>query len=219
MTLSEDESHFQERHKCINFFTQVYGYNPLLYTQFRVDSVLFKTRISQDHQKCFKYIWFVPIWTDFCSDFGQFFGRVDSVLFETRISQDHQKCFKYMICTDFWPDFGWFWPIFWVEWIPFYLKQGSHKIFKNASSTYDLYRSGPILGRFVGRVDSVLFKTRISQDHQKCFKYIWFVPIWADFWVKNASKNIWFGAMNFFPEHSALRCILPVCFPVDLLLP
>ena len=56
VTLSEDESHFQERHKCINFFTQVYGYNPLLYTQFRVDSVLFKTRISQDHQKCFKYI-------------------------------------------------------------------------------------------------------------------------------------------------------------------
>lgn len=56
VTLSEDESHFQERHKCINFFTKVYGYNPLLYTQFRVDSVLFKTRISQDHQKCFKYI-------------------------------------------------------------------------------------------------------------------------------------------------------------------
>lgn len=56
VTLSEDESHFQERHKCINFFTQVYGYNPLLFTQYRVDSVLFKTRIPQDQQKCFKFI-------------------------------------------------------------------------------------------------------------------------------------------------------------------
>ena len=40
-----------------------------------------------------------------------------------------------------------FWPILadlWVEWIPLYLKQGSHKIIKNASSTYDLYRFGPI---------------------------------------------------------------------------
>ena len=117
VTLSEDESHFQERHKCINFFTQVYGYNPLLYTQFRVDSVLFKTRISQDHQKCFKYIWFVPIWADFgpifgpmLADFGQFFDRVDSVSFKTRISQDHHKCFQVnLICTDlarFWADFG-----------------------------------------------------------------------------------------------------------------
>ena len=55
--LSEDDSHFQERHKCINFFTRVYGYMPLLNTQFRVDSVLFKTRIPHDKQKCFKFIW------------------------------------------------------------------------------------------------------------------------------------------------------------------
>ncbi|XP_064489139.1 exostosin-3-like isoform X2 [Ornithodoros turicata] len=55
-SLSEDDSHFQERHKCINFFAQVYGYMPLLYTQFRLDSVLFKTRIPHDKQKCFKYI-------------------------------------------------------------------------------------------------------------------------------------------------------------------
>ena len=50
----------------------------------------------------------------------------------------------HMICTDvgrFWTDF---WTDFWVEWIPFYLKQGSHNIIKNASSTYDLYRFGPI---------------------------------------------------------------------------
>jgi len=54
--LSEDDSHFQERHLCLNFFSEVYGYTPLLYTQYRADSVLFKTRIPQDKQKCFKYI-------------------------------------------------------------------------------------------------------------------------------------------------------------------
>ncbi|XP_076059880.1 exostosin like glycosyltransferase 3 isoform X2 [Oratosquilla oratoria] len=56
VSLSEDDSHFTERHKCINFFTQVYGYNPLLNTQYRVDSVLFKTRLPHDKQKCFKFI-------------------------------------------------------------------------------------------------------------------------------------------------------------------
>jgi len=56
VSLSEDDSHFQERHHCINFFTRVYGYMPLLYTQFRADSVLFKTRIPPDKQKCFKFI-------------------------------------------------------------------------------------------------------------------------------------------------------------------
>uniref|UniRef100_A0A0N5C454 Glyco_transf_64 domain-containing protein n=1 Tax=Strongyloides papillosus TaxID=174720 RepID=A0A0N5C454_STREA len=55
-TLSSDESHFNERHECIRFFTQIYGYNPLLFTQFRVDSVLFKTRLPQNHQKCFRYV-------------------------------------------------------------------------------------------------------------------------------------------------------------------
>ncbi|ESP03371.1 hypothetical protein LOTGIDRAFT_137450 [Lottia gigantea] len=55
-TLSSDDSHFQERHQCINFFAKVYGYMPLLFTQYRVDSVLFKTRLPHDKQKCFKYI-------------------------------------------------------------------------------------------------------------------------------------------------------------------
>lgn len=55
-TLSSDESHFKERHECIRFFTKIYGYNPLLYTQFRVDSVLFKTRLPLNHQKCFRYV-------------------------------------------------------------------------------------------------------------------------------------------------------------------
>ncbi|XP_042156465.1 exostosin-like 3 [Oncorhynchus tshawytscha] len=47
---------YPERHKCINFFVKVYGYMPLLYTQFRVDSVLFKTRLPHDKTKCFKFI-------------------------------------------------------------------------------------------------------------------------------------------------------------------
>ncbi|KAK3088364.1 hypothetical protein FSP39_018243 [Pinctada imbricata] len=55
-TLASDNSHFEERHKCVNFFMRVYGYMPLLYTQYRVDSVLFKTRLPHDKQKCFKYI-------------------------------------------------------------------------------------------------------------------------------------------------------------------
>ncbi|GLG98438.1 Exostosin-3 [Gryllus bimaculatus] len=56
VSLSEDDTHFQERHKCINFFTEVFGYMPLLNTQFRADSILFKTRIPHDKQKCFKFI-------------------------------------------------------------------------------------------------------------------------------------------------------------------
>ncbi|KAJ8956808.1 hypothetical protein NQ318_014222 [Aromia moschata] len=55
-SLSEDDTHFQERHKCINFFSQVFGYMPLLNTQYRADSILFKTRIPHDKQKCFKFI-------------------------------------------------------------------------------------------------------------------------------------------------------------------
>ncbi len=55
-SLWEDDSHFQERHRCINFFARVYGYMPLMYTQFRADSVLFKTRIPKEKQKCFNFI-------------------------------------------------------------------------------------------------------------------------------------------------------------------
>lgn len=55
-TLSQDETHFNERHQCINFFVKVYGYMPLLRTQFRADSVLFKTRLPHDKSKCFTYI-------------------------------------------------------------------------------------------------------------------------------------------------------------------
>ncbi|KAL8571491.1 hypothetical protein ACOMHN_060973 [Nucella lapillus] len=55
-TLSSNDTHFEERHNCMNFFVKVYGYMPLLFTQYRVDSVLFKTRLPHDKQKCFKYI-------------------------------------------------------------------------------------------------------------------------------------------------------------------
>ena len=54
--LSSDDSHFEERHKCMNVFTEIYGYNPLLLTQRRSDSVLFKTRIPTGMSKCFKFI-------------------------------------------------------------------------------------------------------------------------------------------------------------------
>lgn len=56
VSLSEDDTHFQERHRCINFFSRVFGYTPLLNTQYRADSILFKTRIPHDKQKCFKFI-------------------------------------------------------------------------------------------------------------------------------------------------------------------
>uniref|UniRef100_A0A0R3S276 Exostosin domain-containing protein n=1 Tax=Elaeophora elaphi TaxID=1147741 RepID=A0A0R3S276_9BILA len=55
-SLYQRTAHYLQRHECIQFFTQVYGYNPLLFTQLRVDSVLFKTRLPTNHQKCFKYV-------------------------------------------------------------------------------------------------------------------------------------------------------------------
>ncbi|WKY02846.1 hypothetical protein Q1695_016270 [Nippostrongylus brasiliensis] len=54
--LSQDESHFSERHDCIRLFTKIYGYNPLKFSQFRADSVLFKTRLPPDKQKCFRFV-------------------------------------------------------------------------------------------------------------------------------------------------------------------
>lgn len=56
VSLWEDKTHFEERSKCINFFVEVYGYMPLMRTQFRADSVLFKTRLPSDKSKCFKYV-------------------------------------------------------------------------------------------------------------------------------------------------------------------
>ncbi|XP_067928129.1 exostosin-like 3 isoform X2 [Watersipora subatra] len=55
-SLWTDESHFRERHECIQYFTQIYGYLPLMYTQLRTDSVLFKTRVPQNKTKCFSLV-------------------------------------------------------------------------------------------------------------------------------------------------------------------
>ncbi|XP_022228476.2 exostosin-3-like [Drosophila obscura] len=55
-SLSQRPKHLENRHKCINFFSQVFGYTPLLNTQYRADSILYKTRIPHDKQKCFKYV-------------------------------------------------------------------------------------------------------------------------------------------------------------------
>ncbi|KAK3743336.1 hypothetical protein QZH41_013911, partial [Actinostola sp. cb2023] len=56
VSLWEDRTHFEERDECMNYFTRVFGYMPLLRTQYRADSVLFKTRISASESKCFKYV-------------------------------------------------------------------------------------------------------------------------------------------------------------------
>ncbi|GMT17539.1 hypothetical protein PFISCL1PPCAC_8836, partial [Pristionchus fissidentatus] len=55
-SLWSDGDHFNERHECIRLFTRIYGYNPLRYSQYRADSILFKTRIPTDMQKCFRYV-------------------------------------------------------------------------------------------------------------------------------------------------------------------
>uniref|UniRef100_H2ZHK5 Exostosin-like 3 n=1 Tax=Ciona savignyi TaxID=51511 RepID=H2ZHK5_CIOSA len=56
VALSQSQEHFDERHLCINAFVKIFGYMPLVYTQLRVDSILFKTRLPHDKQKCFKFI-------------------------------------------------------------------------------------------------------------------------------------------------------------------
>ena len=54
--LSSDDSHYNERNNCITLFEKVYGYNPLKRTQFRIDSVLFKTKLPAGMTKCFQYV-------------------------------------------------------------------------------------------------------------------------------------------------------------------
>ncbi len=48
--------HYQKRSFCLQNFIKIYGYNPLLYSQFRADSVLYRTRVGTNVQKCFKYV-------------------------------------------------------------------------------------------------------------------------------------------------------------------
>jgi alpha-1,4-N-acetylglucosaminyltransferase EXTL3 len=56
ISLWEDDSHFSERHSCMHFFEKIYGYMPLLNSQFRADSVLYKTKIPADKQKCYRNV-------------------------------------------------------------------------------------------------------------------------------------------------------------------
>ncbi|CAH8482305.1 unnamed protein product [Heterobilharzia americana] len=55
-TLHDRSDHYISRSHCINWLTNHYGYNPLIYSQYRADSLLFKTRIPPNKQKCYKYI-------------------------------------------------------------------------------------------------------------------------------------------------------------------
>ena len=53
---SSSPEHYQMRNKCINYFNLLYGYNPLVYSQARMDSVLFKTRVPDDVEKCYRNV-------------------------------------------------------------------------------------------------------------------------------------------------------------------
>ena len=56
MSLHLRAGHYNKRTKCIQHFSSIYGYNPLLYTQYRADSVLYRTKIPPEKQKCFKFV-------------------------------------------------------------------------------------------------------------------------------------------------------------------
>ncbi|KAF8563448.1 hypothetical protein P879_08264 [Paragonimus westermani] len=56
LALHDQPEHYHKRSICLNWLTQFYGYNPLVYSQYRADSLLFKTRIPPTKQKCYKFI-------------------------------------------------------------------------------------------------------------------------------------------------------------------
>lgn len=56
VALSADANHYKERNNCMALFEKVYGYNPLKRTQFRADSILFKTRLPSTMTKCFQFV-------------------------------------------------------------------------------------------------------------------------------------------------------------------
>lgn len=56
MSISMRRGHYEKRSECLRYFVSLYGYNPLLYSQYRADSVLYKTKLAPDLQKCFKSI-------------------------------------------------------------------------------------------------------------------------------------------------------------------
>ncbi|CAG7820375.1 unnamed protein product, partial [Allacma fusca] len=50
--LSGRDDYFRERNDCINLFTKIYGYTPLLYTQFRAEPHTQKKPFLKDMQQC-----------------------------------------------------------------------------------------------------------------------------------------------------------------------
>ncbi|GMR41241.1 hypothetical protein PMAYCL1PPCAC_11436, partial [Pristionchus mayeri] len=50
-SLWSDDDHFNERNECIRLFVKIYGYNPLRYSQYRADSILFKTLVPRNMQR------------------------------------------------------------------------------------------------------------------------------------------------------------------------
>eukprot|EP00795_Rhopilema_esculentum_P008515 gene8515-14514_t len=55
-SLSNDNTHYTERAKCLQLLRNIYGYMPLRRTQFRADSVLFKTRLAATEKKCYQFV-------------------------------------------------------------------------------------------------------------------------------------------------------------------
>ena len=54
--ISMRTGHYERRSQCVQYFISIYGYNPLLYSQYRADSVLFKAQLPYTRQKCFKHV-------------------------------------------------------------------------------------------------------------------------------------------------------------------
>ena len=57
-TLSNQPQHYEERTECLNYFSQVFGYNPLLYTQFRAASLQEPNREKGIKEACFEEVKF-----------------------------------------------------------------------------------------------------------------------------------------------------------------
>ena len=55
-SLSSKGLHYERRTECINYFNLIYGYNPLLYSQARSDSVLYKASVGKSIKSCFNKI-------------------------------------------------------------------------------------------------------------------------------------------------------------------
>jgi alpha-1,4-N-acetylglucosaminyltransferase EXTL3 len=54
-SLSKNPNHYLKRDKCVDRLVKIYGYMPLLYTQYRADSMLYETDKPKD-KKCFYHV-------------------------------------------------------------------------------------------------------------------------------------------------------------------